>query len=310
MKIYKDVTELVGKTPLVELRGFSLKRGLARPLVAKVELFNPAGSVKDRVALEIINDAERRGVLTEDSVIIETTSGNTGIGIAAVAAVKGYRVILTMPESMSVERRMLLKAYGAEIVLTDKALGMAGAVQKAEELAKSIPGAFVAGQFGNPANVAAHKKTTGPEIWDDTGGGIDIFVAGVGTGGTITGVGEFLKETNPDIKIIAAEPAESPLLSEGRAAPHDIQGIGANFVPEILNRDIYDEIVTVADRHAYDAAREIAGLDGLLVGISAGAAAHAAAVVASRPENAGKMTVVLLPDTGERYISTALFKDK
>ncbi len=308
MQIYDNITQLIGNTPLVALHGFSKAYGLPRPLIAKVEFFNPAGSVKDRVALSIIEDAEARGVLTPDSVIIEPTSGNTGIGLAAVAAVKGYRAILTMPESMSVERRMLLKAYGAEIVLTDRTLGMAGASQKAEELAKEIPHAIVAGQFYNPANPAAHYRTTGPEIWEETDGAVDIFVACIGTGGTITGVGSYLKTQKPGVRVTAVEPAASPLLSKGQAGPHGIQGIGANFVPEALDISVYDEIVTVTDEQAFEAARAIAKYDGLLVGISSGAAAFAAVQIAQREANRDKMVVVLLPDTGERYLSTDLFK--
>lgn len=307
MRIYNSITELVGNTPLVALNGFSKQHNLHHPLLAKVEFFNPAGSVKDRVALHIIEDAEQKGMLTPDSVIIEPTSGNTGIGLAAIAAVKGYKVILTMPDTMSVERVMLLKAYGAQIIKTEGRLGMVGATQKAEELAKATPNSFLAGQFFNPANPAAHRAATGPEIWGDTDGAVDVFVAGVGTGGTVTGVGSFLKEKKPGLHVIAVEPSASPLLSKGQAGPHGLQGIGANFVPDVLDRAVYDEIVTVSETDAYQAAHDIAKLDGLLVGISSGAAAYAAAVVANRAAYQEKMIVVLLPDTGERYLSTRLF---
>lgn len=307
MKIYHNITELVGNTPLVALNGFSKKNHLSHPLLAKVEFFNPAGSVKDRAALSIIEDAEQKGLLKPDSVIIEPTSGNTGIGLAAIAAVKGYKVILTMPETMSIERVMLLKAYGAEIIRTEGALGMAGATKKAEEIAKTTPNAVIAGQFFNPANPAAHIATTGPEIWNDTDGGVDVLVSGIGTGGTITGTGRYLKEQNPALRVIAVEPAASPLLSTGQAGPHGLQGMGANFVPDVLDRDIYDEIVAVSEADAYQAAHDIARLDGLLVGISSGAAAHAAAVVAGKAAYKEKMIVVVLPDTGERYLSTPLF---
>lgn len=307
MKIYNSVDELIGNTPLMRLCNLEKKFSLNAKIFAKLEYFNPAGSVKDRAALEMINDAESSGRLRPGSVMIEPTSGNTGIGLAAIAAARGYRLIITMPETMSVERRKLMQAYGAELVLTDGKKGMAGAIEKAEELEKSIPDAFIVGQFVNPANTAAHKKTTGPEIWEDTDGKIDIFVAGVGTGGTITGTGEYLKSKNPDIKIVAVEPYSSPLLSKGTAGAHGLQGIGANFVPEILNTDILDEIITVKDEEAYLSARELARQEGVLVGITSGAALFAAAQLAARSENAGKNIVVLLPDTGERYLSTPMF---
>lgn len=308
-RIYKSLTELIGKTPLLELTNYEKKHGLKAAVVAKLEYFNPAGSVKDRIAKAMIDDAEEKGLLKEGSVIIEPTSGNTGIGLASVAAAKGYRTILTMPETMSVERRNLLKAYGAEIVLTEGAKGMKGAIAKADELAKEIPNSFIPGQFSNPANPAVHQATTGPEIWDDLDGNVDIFVAGIGTGGTITGTGEYLKSKNPDIKVIAVEPAASPVLSQGKAGPHKIQGIGAGFVPDVLNTGVYDEIVTVENDDAFATGREIARAEGLLVGISSGAALWAATQVASRPENAGKTVVVLLPDTGERYLSTTMFSE-
>lgn len=308
-RIYKSLTELIGKTPLLELSNYERNHGLAAKLIAKLEYFNPAGSVKDRIAKAMIEDAEARGLLQEGSVIIEPTSGNTGIGLASVAAARGYRVILTMPETMSVERRNLLKAYGAELVLTEGAKGMRGAIDKAEELAKETPGAFIPGQFDNPANPAVHRETTGPEIWEDTEGKVDIFVAGAGTGGTLTGAGEFLKSKNPGVRVVAVEPADSPVLSEGKAGPHKIQGIGAGFVPKVLNTDIYDEIITVKSEDAFSTGREIAQAEGLLVGISAGAAVWAAAELAKRPENAGKNIVVILPDTGERYLSTPMFTD-
>lgn len=308
-KIYHSLTELIGKTPLLELTNYEKKHALKAGILAKLEYFNPAGSVKDRIALAMINDAEARGVLKPGSVIIEPTSGNTGIGLASVAAARGYRVILTMPETMSVERRTLIKAYGAEIVLTEGAKGMKGAIAKAEELALEIPNSFIPGQFTNPANPAIHRATTGPEIWEDTGGKVDLFVAGAGTGGTVTGVGEYLKSKNPGVKIVVVEPADSPMLSEGRAGAHKIQGIGAGFVPAVLNTSVYDEIITVKNEDAFAAAREVAAVEGLLVGISSGAALWAATELAKRPENAGKNIVVVLPDTGERYLSTALFAD-
>jgi len=305
--IHKNVTELIGKTPLLELTNYEKKYDLKAKLIAKLEYFNPAGSVKDRIAYAMIRDAEEKGLLKEGSVIIEPTSGNTGIGIASIGNSKGYRTILTMPETMSVERRSLLKAYGAEVVLTDGSMGMKGAIAKAEELAKEIPNAYIPAQFDNPSNTAIHYTTTGPEIWEDTDGSVDIFVAGIGTGGTISGVGQFLKEKNPNIKIIAVEPANSPVLSKGTSGAHKIQGIGAGFIPKILNTDIYDEIITVENEDAFAVGREIAKSEGILVGISSGAAVWAAAEVAKRPENEGKNIVVLLPDTGDRYLSTALF---
>ena len=309
MKIYKSVSELVGHTPIAELRNIEKENGLLARVLVKLERFNPTGSAKDRAAKAILDDAEAKGIIGRGSVIIEPTSGNTGIGIAAIGASRGYKVIIVMPDSMSEERRLLMTAYGAELVLTPGKLGMAGAVKKAEELKSSIPGSIIAGQFVNPANPAAHRVTTGPEIWEDTDGKVDIFVAGVGTGGTISGVGEYLKSRNKDVKIVAVEPAGSPLLSKGIAGPHDLQGIGANFVPETLNRDILDEIMTVSDEDAYDAGREIARSEGLLVGISSGAALHAAKELAKRRENAGKTIVALLPDTGERYLSSRMFKE-
>ncbi len=308
-KISKSLTELIGKTPLLELSNYEKKNSLKAKIVAKLEYFNPAGSVKDRIALAMIDDAEKSGKLKEGSVIIEPTSGNTGIGLASVAAARGYRIILTMPETMSVERRVLMKAYGAEIVLTEGAKGMKGAIAKADELAAEIPNSFIPGQFVNPANPAIHKATTGPEIWDDTDGKVDIFVSGAGTGGTVTGVGEYLKGKNPNVKVVVVEPADSPVLSEGRSGPHKIQGIGAGFVPAVLNTSVYDEIITVKNEDAFAIAREIGRDEGLLVGISSGAAAWAASELAKRPENAGKTIVVILPDTGERYLSTALFAD-
>ena len=308
-KIAKSLTELIGKTPLLELSNYEKKNNLKAKIVAKLEYFNPAGSVKDRIALAMIDDAEKSGKLKVGSVIIEPTSGNTGIGLASVAAARGYRIILTMPETMSVERRVLMKAYGAEIVLTEGAKGMKGAIAKAEELAAEIPGSFIPGQFTNPANPAIHKATTGPEIWEDTDGKVDIFVAGAGTGGTVTGVGEYLKSKNPKVKVVVVEPADSPVLSEGRPGPHKIQGIGAGFVPAVLNTSVYDEIITVQNADAFAVARAVASDEGLLVGISSGAATWAATELAKRPENAGKTIVVVLPDTGERYLSTALFAD-
>jgi len=302
--IHNNLSELIGRTPLLHLNGIESLHGLSAEIVAKLECFNPAGSVKDRVALALIEDAERSGRLTLGSVIIEPTSGNTGIGLASVAASRGYRVILTMPETMSLERRKLLAAYGAEIVLTDGALGMRGAIERAAELAAEIGGAFVPGQFENPANPCAHRESTAPEIWEDTGGELDVFIACVGTGGTVTGVGEFLKAKNPNVRVIAVEPADSPLLSGGTAGPHKIQGAGANFVPDVLNTAIYDEVITVTTDDAYATARDIARSEGLLVGVSSGAAAWAAVQVARRPDMRGKRIVVLLPDTGERYLST------
>lgn len=308
MNIYRTASELVGKTPLLELSNIEKEKKLDATVLAKLELFNPAGSVKDRVALSMIENAEEKGLLKEGSVIIEPTSGNTGIGLASVAAAKGYRLIITMPETMSVERRKLMLAYGAELVLTEGSKGMKGAIAKAEELQKEIPNSIIAGQFVNPANPEAHRKTTGPEIWKDTDGEVDIFIAGVGTGGTVTGVGEYLKSKKPDVKIIAVEPSDSPVLSGGKAGPHKIQGIGAGFVPEILNTTVYDEIIPVESEDAFAAARLLARKEGVLVGISSGAALHAAFTVAQRPENKGKTIVALLPDTGDRYLSTTLFE--
>ena len=308
-KVYDSILDLVGKTPLVELKRIEEKEGLQAKLIAKVESFNPAGSVKDRIAKAMIEDAEAKGLLKEGSVIIEPTSGNTGIGLAAAATVKGYRMILTMPETMSVERRNIVKAYGAEVVLTDGTKGMKGAIEKADELAKEIPNSFIAGQFVNPANPATHKKTTGPEIWEDTDGEVDIFVAGVGTGGTITGTGEYLKEKKPEVKIVAVEPATSPVLSEGKAGPHKIQGIGAGFIPKTLDTSVYDEIIKIENDDAFEEMRNIAFSEGILVGISSGAALKAADILAKRPENKGKTIVALLPDSGDRYLSTALFAE-
>lgn len=307
MKIYNDVTELIGNTPIIRLNNLKRENNIKGNILAKVESFNPAGSSKDRVAKQMIESAEKQGLLKENSVIIEPTSGNTGIGLACVSRVKGYRVILTMPDTMSVERRNLLKAYGAEIVLTEGAKGMQGAIDKAEELKNSIPNSFIPGQFTNIENVNAHKLTTGPEIWEDTEGKIDIFVAGVGTGGTLTGVGEYLKEKNPDIRIIAVEPTDSPLLSRGKAGAHGIQGIGANFVPDILNRGIYDEIFIVDLKDAFYASKELVKWEGILTGISSGACLFAGMEIGKREENIGKNIVCLLPDTGERYLSTPMF---
>ena len=306
-KIYTSADQLIGHTPLLELTHLEKAEGLKTKILAKLEYFNPAGSAKDRVAKAMIDDAEAKGLLKEGSVIIEPTSGNTGIGLAAVAAARGYRTIIVMPETMSVERRQLMKAYGAELVLTEGAKGMSGAIAKAEQLAKEIPGGFVAGQFVNPANPEAHRQTTGPEIWEDTDGKVDIFVAGVGTGGTITGVGEYLKSKNPNVKIVAVEPAGSPVLSGGKPGPHKVQGIGAGFVPQVLNTSVYDEIIPVENEDAFQIGRRIGSTEGVLVGISSGAAAWAALQLAKRPENEGKTIVALLPDTGDRYLSTELF---
>lgn len=307
MTVYRNVTELVGNTPLVELTNYERNHGLGATLVGKVESFNPAGSIKDRAAKAMIDDAVASGRLNDQTVIIEPTSGNTGIALAAIAAARGNRIIITMPETMSVERRNLMKAYGAELVLTEGAKGMKGAIAKAEELAAEIPNSFIPSQFTNPANPAIHRVTTGPEIWRDTEGKVDILVGGVGTGGTISGTGEYLKSQNPDIKVVAVEPADSPVLSQGRAGAHKIQGIGAGFVPETLNTSIYDEVITIENEEAFAAGRELAAHDGLLVGISSGAAVAAAAKLAVRPENKGKTIVVILPDTGERYLTTAMF---
>ena len=306
-KIYTSADQLIGHTPLLELTHLEKAEGLKAKILAKLEYFNPAGSAKDRVAKAMIDDAEAKGLLKEGSVIIEPTSGNTGIGLAAVAAARGYRTIIVMPETMSVERRQLMKAYGAELVLTEGAKGMSGAIAKAEQLAKEIPGGFVAGQFVNPANPEAHRQTTGPEIGEDTDGKVDIFVAGVGTGGTITGVGEYLKSKNPNVKIVAVEPAGSPVLSGGKPGPHKLQGIGAGFVPQVLNTSVYDEIIPVENEDAFQTSRRIGSTEGVLVGISSGAAAWAALQLAKRPENEGKTIVALLPDTGDRYLSTELF---
>lgn len=309
MAIYTSITDLIGGTPLLELKNYEAANKLEAKIVAKLEYFNPAGSVKDRIAKAMLDDAEAKGVLKPGAVIIEPTSGNTGIGLAAVAAARGYRIILTMPETMSVERRNLLKAYGAELVLTDGAQGMKGAIAKAQELAEQTPNSFIPSQFTNQANPAAHKATTGPEIWRDTEGKVDIFVAGVGTGGTVTGVGEYLKEQNPNVKVVAVEPASSPVLSKGVAGAHKIQGIGAGFVPDTLNTKVYDEIIAVENDDAFKTGRAIARSEGVLVGISSGAAVYAATVLAQRPENKDKVIVALLPDTGDRYLSTPLFSD-
>lgn len=307
--IYRGATELIGNTPLVELINIEKNENLQSKILVKLEYFNPAGSVKDRIAKSMLEDAEKKGILNKDTVIIEPTSGNTGIGLAAIAAAKGYRVILTMPETMSVERRNILKAYGAEIVLTPGQKGMKGAIEKAKEIAGNFENSFIPGQFENPANPEAHRKSTGPEIWNDTEGKVDIFIAGVGTGGTITGTGEYLKSRNPDIKVIAVEPSDSPVLSEGKAGPHKIQGIGAGFVPDTLNTDIYDEVFTVSNNDAFSASKMIARQEGILVGISSGAAFFAALKIAERPENKGKTIVALLPDSGDRYYSTPLFTE-
>ncbi len=307
MRLYKSVEELIGGTPLMELCNLERSEGLEARIAAKLEYLNPAGSAKDRVAKAMIEDAEAKGKLKKGSVIIEPTSGNTGIGLACVAAARGYKAIIVMPDTMSVERIMTMKAYGAEVVLTDGKKGMQGSIDKAEELAKEIPNAIIAGQFVNPANPMAHEKTTGPEIWEDTDGKVDIFVAGVGTGGTITGVGHYLKQQNPNVKVVAVEPASSPLLSEGKSGPHGLQGIGANFVPAVLDRNVYDEIITVTEEEAYEYGRKMGAQEGILVGISSGAALKAGVEMAKRPENKGKLIVVLLPDTGDRYLSTPLF---
>ena len=308
-RIYTSADQLIGRTPLLEVKHIEKEEGLKATVLVKLEYLNPAGSVKDRIAKAMIDDAEEKGLLKPGSVIIEPTSGNTGIGLASVAAARGYRIIIVMPETMSVERRQLMKAYGAELVLTEGAKGMKGAIAKAEELSKEIPGAFIPGQFVNPANPAAHKATTGPEIWQDTDGKVDIFVAGVGTGGTVTGVGEYLKEQNPNVKVVAVEPASSPVLSEGKAGSHMIQGIGAGFIPDVLNTAVYDEIIPVTNENALSTGRRMGRSEGVLVGISSGAALWAALELAKRPENAGKTIVALLPDTGDRYLSTALFAE-
>lgn len=307
--IFKSADQLIGRTPLLELTNIEKEFGLKAKILAKLEYFNPAGSVKDRVAKKMIDDAEAKGILNKDSVIIEPTSGNTGIGLASVAAARGYRIIIVMPETMSVERRQLMKAFGAELVLTEGAKGMKGAIAKAEELAKETPGAFIPSQFTNPSNPEAHRLTTGPEIWEDTDGTVDYFVAGVGTGGTVTGVGEYLKSKNPNVKVVAVEPKSSPVLSEGTAGPHKIQGIGAGFVPEVLNTKVYDEVIPVTNEDSFATGKLVGRKEGVFVGISSGAALWAAIEVAKRPENEGKNIVVLLPDTGDRYLSTALFAD-
>ena len=309
MKIFENITDLIGNTPLLELKNIEKKEALNSKILAKLEFFNPAGSVKDRAAKQMLETAEKEGLLKKDSVIIEPTSGNTGIGISYIASIKGYKTILTMPETMSVERRKLLKAYGAQIVLTDGKKGMSGAIEKARELAKEIPNSLIPDQFANKANALAHKKTTGPEIWNDTDGKVDIFVAGVGTGGTLTGVGEFLKQKNPNVKIVAVEPYDSPVLSKGISGPHMLQGIGAGFVPEILNTDIIDEIITVKNEDAYSCTKSLARTEGVLAGISSGACLYAAIELAKRPENKDKLIFTLLPDTGERYLSTPIFED-
>ncbi len=308
-KIYKSADELIGRTPLLELSHIEQEFGLKAKLLAKLEYFNPAGSVKDRVAKKMLDDAEAKGIINKNSVIIEPTSGNTGIGLASVAAARGYRIIIVMPETMSIERRQLMKAYGAELVLSEGAKGMKGAIAKAEELAKETPGSFIPSQFTNPSNPEAHRLSTGPEIWEDTDGAVDFFVAGVGTGGTVTGVGEYLKSKKPNVKVIAVEPKSSPVLSEGRSGSHGIQGIGAGFVPEVLNTRIYDEVIAVTNEDSYSTGKLVGRKEGVLVGISSGAALWAAIEVAKRPENAGKNIVVLLPDTGDRYLSTPLFAD-
>lgn len=307
MKTYKTITDLIGNTPLLELKNFQKQNNLSATILAKLEFFNPAGSVKDRIAKEMIDVAEKAGTLKAGSVIIEPTSGNTGIGLACVAAARGYKIILTMPETMSIERRNLLKAYGAELVLTDGSKGIKGAIERANELAAQTPNSFIPSQFSNPVNADAHRRTTGPEIWNDTDGTVDILVVGIGTGGTITGTGEYLKAKNPKIKVIAVEPADSPVLSKGTSGPHKIQGIGAGFVPDVLNTSVYDEVITVENEDALETGRAIVKTEGILVGISSGAALWAAASVAKRPDNTNKTIVVILPDTGERYLSTALF---